>query len=69
MFLNVKLSDSDFNIIVCEFLKGFKKVGKCVILERALYEMRESLFLWYREFVSMFRKKGMIVCKEELCLF
>ncbi|KAL2267988.1 hypothetical protein VTJ83DRAFT_2834 [Remersonia thermophila] len=55
--------------VYCELPEGYKQPGKCVQLLRALYGLRESPLLWYREFSSTLRKLGLKASKEEPCLF
>lgn len=55
--------------VVCELPEGFEEEGMCVELERALYGLRESPLLWYREFSSTLRKLGLTASSEEPCLF
>jgi hypothetical protein len=55
--------------VLCELPDGFGKPGKCVRLKRALYGLRDSPILWYKEFSSTLCSAGMIPSKEEPCLF
>jgi hypothetical protein len=66
-FLNASREGS--TPVECELPEGFKQDGYCVELERALYGLRDSPLLWYKEFSSTLRKLGLIASTEEPCLF
>lgn len=66
-FLNAAITSE--NPVTCELLDGYKKLGKCVRLKRALYGLRDSPLLWYNELSSTLKDKGLIASKEEPCLF
>jgi hypothetical protein len=55
--------------VFCELPDGFKESGKCVELLRALYGLRDSPLLWYKELTSTLRTLGLSPCAEEPCLF
>jgi hypothetical protein len=65
-FLNVKRSGEP---VVCELPEGFKELGLCVQLEKALYGLQDSPLLWYREFSAALKQLGMEPAVEEPCLF
>ena len=41
----------------------------CVEVDRALYGLKDSPALWYKEFSSTLVKLKLISCKEEPCMF
>lgn len=55
--------------VTCEYPDGFKKPGTLLEVKRALYGLRDSPLLWYREFKSTLLKAGLIPSTEEPCLF
>jgi hypothetical protein len=62
-------SREDQPSVLCELPDGFTKPGKCVRLKRALYGLRDSPILWYKEFSGTLRRLGLLSSKEEPCLF
>jgi hypothetical protein len=66
-FLNALITAD--NPVVCELPDGFRKEGKCVRLNRALYGLRDSPLLWYEEFSGSLKSLGLTSAKEEPCLF
>lgn len=55
--------------VACFLPDGFKGDRKsCVVIDRALYGLRDSPALWYNEFVSTLRKLNLEISKEEPCL-
>jgi hypothetical protein len=67
-FVNAE-RDKSGELVVCQLPDGFKKPGMCVVVDRALYGMRDSPALWFREFSSTLTKLGLIACKEEPCIY
>jgi hypothetical protein len=63
------LRDPDGRPVVCELPEGYEEDGMVVELERALYGLRDSPVLWYREFSAALRALGMECSGEEPCLF
>jgi hypothetical protein len=55
--------------IACRLPDGFKVPGRCVLIDRALYGLKDSPALWYKEFASTLGKVGLVACKEEPCIF
>ncbi|RYO77619.1 hypothetical protein DL764_010202 [Monosporascus ibericus] len=55
--------------VTCALPEGFKKSGMCAELESALYGLRDSPLLWYREFSSTLQRLGLTPSPEEPCLF
>jgi hypothetical protein len=66
-FLNALITAD--NPVVCELPDRFRKEGKCVRLNRALYGLRDSPLLWYEEFSGLLKSLGLTSAKEEPCLF
>ena len=65
-FLNAQRSGAP---VFCELPEGFKKEGRCVRVDRALYGLKDSPLLWYREFSSTLKELGLEASLEEPCLF
>jgi hypothetical protein len=55
--------------VLCELPDGFKKPEKVVLLLQALYGLRDSPVLWYKELSSTLQELGLTASKEEPCLF
>lgn len=55
--------------VVCELPEGFKKPGYAVELQKALYGLRDSPLLWYKEFSATLAELGLKPSAEEPCLF
>jgi hypothetical protein len=55
--------------VLCELPDGFTKPEKVVLLLQALYGLRNSPVLWYKELSSTLRTLGLTALKEEPCLF
>jgi hypothetical protein len=55
--------------VVCQLPDGFKVPRMCVELDQALYGLRDSPALWYKEFSSTLTKLRLVACKEEPCIF
>ncbi|RYP29703.1 hypothetical protein DL768_011208 [Monosporascus sp. mg162] len=55
--------------VTCALPDGFKKSGVCAEIERALYGLRDSPLLWYREFSTTLQRLGLTPSPEEPCLF
>ena len=64
-FLNAELPGG----VVCELPDGFREPGKVVELQKALYGLRESPLLWYKEFSGTLQGLGLVSSAEEPCLF
>jgi len=58
----------DDSPVVCELPDGFKEEGFCCELKRALYGLRDSPLLWYKEFTSTLKELGLALSNEEPCL-
>lgn len=67
-FLNASLEELD-QTIHCELPDGFKKDGKIVELEKALYGLRESPQLWFKEFSRTLKGLGLEPNPEDPCLW
>jgi len=67
-FLNASLDQLEESIL-CELPDGFKKDGKIVELDKALYGLRESPLLWFNEFSKTLKELGLVPCSEDPCLF
>jgi len=61
-------SDLD-ETIYCEMPKGFKRRGWCWKLLKALYGLRRSPLLWYRELSSKLKELGLEPIYEDACVF
>lgn len=66
-FLNASRQDQPQ--VLCELPDGFTKPEKVVLLLQALYGLRDSPVLWYKELSSTLRTLGLTASKEEPCLF
>ncbi|RYC53684.1 hypothetical protein CHU98_g12525, partial [Xylaria longipes] len=55
--------------VACELPDGFKQENKAALLNRALYGLRDSPLLWYKEFASTLKSLHLIASPEEPCLF
>lgn len=66
-FLNASRRDQP--PVLCELPDGFKKPERVVLLLQALYGLRDSPILWYKELSSTLQKLGLTASKEEPCLF
>jgi hypothetical protein len=68
VFVNTK-RDTRSTLVAAHLPDGFKQEGKCVEIDRALYGLRDSPALWYRDFASTLDELGLVGCKEEACIF
>lgn len=66
-FLNA--SRKDEQPVTTYLPEGFKQPNKVMLLKRALYGLKDSPLLWYKEFSNTLRRFGMISSAEEPCLF
>jgi hypothetical protein len=66
-FLNASRQDQPQ--VLCELPDGFTKPEKVVLLLQALYGLRDSPVLWYKELSTTLRTLGLTASKEEPCLF
>lgn len=64
-FLNSNVSGE----VYCQMPPGFKEDGKVLQLIKALYGLRESPLLWYKEFSSFLAHLGLHRSEEEPCVF
>ena len=64
-FVNSQLDE----IVHCRFPDGFDHPGLCLLLRRALYELRRSPLLWLQEFFSTLRDLKLREVLEQPCLF
>jgi hypothetical protein len=55
--------------VTVELPDGFKIEGKCAKLSKALYGLRDSPLLWYKEFSDTLLSIGLEASNEEPCLF
>ena len=55
--------------VYCEPPEGFEQAGFCLLLLRALYGLRRSALLWWKEFSSTLKDLGFIQVGEDHCLF
>src|SRR5262249_38587731 len=49
--------------------KGFRRRGWCWKLQKALYGLRRSPLLWYRELSIRLQKLGLQAVTEDVCVF
>ena len=68
MFVNAK-HDSNSLTMVCKLSDRFKVLEKCVKIDQALYSLRDSLALWYKEFKLTLLRIGLSPLKEEPYIF
>jgi hypothetical protein len=55
--------------VYCECPEGFQEAGKCLLLLRALYGLRTSPLLWFKEFSTTLKGFGLERIDEEVCLY
>jgi hypothetical protein len=67
-FVNAKRPSGSV-LVACQLPDGFKQLGMCVEIDRALYGLRDSPALWFKELTSTLSKLGLKGCKEEPCIF
>jgi len=64
-FTNSELED----LVYCACSDGFKEIGKCLLLIRALYGLRKSPQLWFKELSGSLKELGLQPIPEDQCLF
>jgi uncharacterized membrane protein (DUF485 family) len=64
-FINSKIDEEIF----IECLEKFLKFKYCWKLKKALYDLKQSSILWYRELIMILKKMRMILVSEIDCLF
>ena len=64
-FTNSELED----LVYCACPDGFKEIGKCLLLIRALYGLRKSPQLWFKELSGSLKELGLQPIPEDQCLF
>ena len=64
-FLNSKLNEEIF----CQCPEGFERHGKCWTLIRALYGLKQSPLLWYKDLTSALEDLGLQAVPGVNCLF
>lgn len=67
-FVNAQRSEHS-SPVTCYMPDGFKHSGRVIELQRALYGLRDSPALWFKDFSSTLQSLGMTPSKEEPCLF
>ncbi len=67
-FVNTK-RDTRSTLVAAHLPDGFKQEGKYVEIDRALYSLRDSPVLQYRDFTSTLDELGLVGYKEEACIF
>jgi hypothetical protein len=55
--------------LYAELPAKYKKSGKCIKILKAIYGLKDSLLLWYKELSGALESMGLILSKEEPCLF
>jgi hypothetical protein len=66
-FLNAIRKSSEK--LYAELPAGYKKSGKCIKVLKAIYGLKNSLLLWYKELNKALESMGFISSKKEPCLF
>lgn len=57
------------DVVYVEFPPGMEEEGHCLLLNRALYGLKQSPNLWQREFSTSLKKIGLTQSTVERCLF
>ena len=57
------------SVVYCELPDGYRKEGRCALLRKALYGLRDSPLMWYNEFSTTLKQLKLTASKEEPCLF
>jgi hypothetical protein len=66
-FLNAIRKNSEK--LYAEFPAGYKKLGKCIKVLKAIYGLKNSLLLWYKKLNKALESMGLILFKKESCFF
>jgi hypothetical protein len=66
-FLNAIKKNSEK--LYAELPAGYKKSGKCIKVLKAIYGLKDSFLLWYKELNEALKSMGFILFKKEPCLF
>jgi hypothetical protein len=56
-------------LVACQLPDGFKQLRIYIEVDRALYGLKDSPALWYKEFSSTLRELELKAYKEEPCIF
>jgi hypothetical protein len=64
-FTNSQLDET----VYIEFPDGYQMPGYCILLQRALYGLRRSPLLWFKEFSSTLVELKLVMVKEDVCVF
>jgi hypothetical protein len=64
-FTNSKLDEK----IYCDYPEGFERLGKCLLLLRALYGLKRSPLLWYTDFTTSLEELGLQPVPGVNCLY
>lgn len=67
-FLNA-MRTTQYSDVYVELPPGYEQKGKCALLMRALYGLRDSPYLWLQEFTKTLASLDLVQCTEEPCLF
>ena len=67
-FINAKREKSS-SLVYCQLPDGFKEFGKCARVDRALYGLRDSPALWYKDLCRTLTELRLCQCKEDHCIF
>jgi hypothetical protein len=51
--------------VFCRLPDGYRIPGMCVIIDRALYGLRDSPAIWFKDFTTILISLGTVPCKEE----
>lgn len=55
--------------VYCELPDGFKEHERCGLLQKALYGLRDSPLLWYKDLTRTLSNLGLKPSSEEPCLY
>lgn len=64
-FVNSKLDE----LVYCELPPGYKESGFCLILLMALYGLRRSPLLWFKDLGAQLRRLGLMPVGDETCIY
>jgi hypothetical protein len=66
-FLNAIKESSEK--LYAELPAGYKKLKKCIKVLKAIYGLKNSFLLWYKELNKALENMGLILFKKEPCFF
>jgi hypothetical protein len=56
-------------VVYCKYPEGFEQAGMCLLLQRALYGLRQSPLLWLKNFSKTLQELGLMEVPGEPCLY